>query len=49
MGVKRPNGRKIDQITIKYRWQHITRPSKNLPKLGFLFENMPSGNPVLAA
>jgi hypothetical protein len=31
-----PNGRKIEQISIKYSNIVLTRPLKNLPKLGFL-------------
>jgi hypothetical protein len=42
------NGRKIDQIVIKYKNKRfsIARPSKIYPNLDFWFENKPSGNPA---
>jgi hypothetical protein len=39
-----PNGCKIDQMCIKLPTSLIARPSKNDPKWGFWFENIPSGN-----
>jgi hypothetical protein len=40
-----PNGHKIFQMDIKLP---IPRPSKiHIPKVGFLYENIPSGNPDL--
>jgi hypothetical protein len=43
------NGRKIDQMVIKYSRFSITRPSKIYPNWDFWFENKPSGNPDLEA
>jgi hypothetical protein len=36
---------KLDQISIKYTNIGHCKALKNLPKLGFLLENLPSGNP----
>jgi hypothetical protein len=47
---KRPlnisNGRKIDQMVIKYTNNFHCKTLQNLPKLGFGFENKPTGNPA---
>jgi hypothetical protein len=40
-----PNGRKIDQTSVKYTNVFHCKTLQNIPKLGFLFENKPSGNP----
>jgi hypothetical protein len=39
------NGRKIDQMIIKYTKIFHCKTFQNLPKFDFLFENKPSGNP----
>jgi hypothetical protein len=52
-----PNGHKISHISIKYsKWSlniyvniFQSKALKNLPKLGFWFENKPSGNPGAAS
>jgi hypothetical protein len=41
----RPNGRDIFQMAIKYNNIFHSKALQKLPKLGFLFENKPSGNP----
>jgi hypothetical protein len=43
-----PNGCKIDQINVQKNipTSSIAGPSKNYPNFDFLFENIPSGNPV---
>jgi hypothetical protein len=45
------NGRKIDQMVIKYTYKtfSIARPSKIYPIGYFWFENKPSGNPAGAS
>jgi hypothetical protein len=44
-----PDGRKIDQLAIKYTNIIHCKILQNLPKLGFFsFENMPSGSPAPA-
>jgi hypothetical protein len=46
MATKIPNGRKIDQMAIKYSNIFYCKTLQNLPKIGIvLFENIPSGNP----
>jgi hypothetical protein len=40
-----PNGRKIDQMVIKYTNFSHCKTLQNLHKLGFWFENLPSGIP----
>jgi hypothetical protein len=44
-----PNGRKIDQMPIKYTIYNIFhfKSLQNLSNYDFGFENMPSGNPGL--
>jgi hypothetical protein len=42
-----PNGRNIFQIVLNYTNIFHFKSFKNLPKLGFLVENTPSGNPIL--
>jgi hypothetical protein len=41
-----PNGRKIDQMAIIYTKIFHCNSLQNLAKVGFWFENMPSGNPA---
>jgi hypothetical protein len=41
-----PNGRKVDQMAIKYTNIYHCKTLQNLPKLGFWFEKKPSGNPA---
>jgi hypothetical protein len=36
----------VDQMVIKYTKIFHSKTLQNLPKLGFLFENKPSGNPA---
>jgi hypothetical protein len=44
-----PCGRKIDQTATKYTNIFYLDTLQNVPKLGYNgFENIPSGNPVLA-
>jgi hypothetical protein len=38
------NGRKINQVAMKYTNIFYSRPSKIFPNWDFWFENMPSGN-----
>jgi hypothetical protein len=46
IATKIPNGRKIDQTTIKYTNNNFhCKTLQNLPKLGFWFEYIQSGNP----
>jgi hypothetical protein len=44
-----PNGHTIYEMAVKRPYNILSssngRPSKIYPKLGFLFENIPSGNP----
>jgi hypothetical protein len=40
-----PNIRNLNQMALKYTNIFHCKALQNLPKLGFLFENMPSGNP----
>jgi hypothetical protein len=49
MAIKIPNDRKIFQMAIKYTNIFHSKILQNLPKSVFLFENKPSGNPVLNA
>jgi hypothetical protein len=39
-----PNHRKTSQMVMKYTKTFHSKAPQNLPKLGFLFENNPSGN-----
>jgi hypothetical protein len=41
-----PNGSKIFQMVIKYDNIFFSKTLQILPKLGFLVENKPSGNPA---
>jgi hypothetical protein len=41
-----PNGCNIFQMTIKCTNIFLSKALQNLPKLGFCFENIPSGNPA---
>jgi hypothetical protein len=41
-----PNEREIFQMVIKYTKIFHSKALQNLPKLGFLVENKPSGNPA---
>jgi hypothetical protein len=43
---KIPNGRTIYQMAIKLTNNFHRKPLQNLPKLGFLFEKITSGNPA---
>jgi hypothetical protein len=45
MAIKYTNKRKIFRMTIKYASSFHSKAVQNLPKLFFLFENKPSGNP----
>jgi hypothetical protein len=47
MGVKirKSIGRKLDQMSIEYTNTFHCKTLQNLPKVGFLFEKIPSGNP----
>jgi hypothetical protein len=41
-----PNGHNLHQIYIEYTYLFHSKPSKIYPHWSFLFENIPSGNPV---
>jgi hypothetical protein len=45
MSIKYGNGRKMYQMDIKYTNIFLCKILQNVPKFGFLFENIPSGNP----
>jgi hypothetical protein len=45
IATKLPNGRNIFQVTIENTNVFNSNALQNLPKLGFWFENIPSGNP----
>jgi hypothetical protein len=45
MAIKIPKGRKTDKMAQKYNYIFNWKTLQNLPKLGFLLENIPSGKP----
>jgi hypothetical protein len=46
MAINVPNGRHIFQMVKDYTNLFYSKALQNLPNLGFLIENIPSGNPV---